>query len=36
VPQTPIKDAKTFMGWFTEKECEDEWDFENYIMLDII
>jgi hypothetical protein len=33
MPQTPIDDGKTFMGWFTEKECENEWDFENGIMM---
>ncbi|MDR2267701.1 MAG: InlB B-repeat-containing protein [Christensenellaceae bacterium] len=32
VPQ-PIEVWKTFMGWFTEKECENEWDFENDIMM---
>jgi hypothetical protein len=32
VPQ-PIEVGKTFMGWFTEKECENEWEFENDIMM---
>jgi hypothetical protein len=33
MPQTPIDDGKTFMGWFTEKKCENEWDFDNDIIM---
>lgn len=32
IPPTPYKEGYEFIGWYKEKECINEWDFENDIV----
>ena len=32
-PYEPYKEGKTFLGWYTEKECINEWNFDTTIEL---
>ncbi|MBP5308287.1 MAG: InlB B-repeat-containing protein [Clostridia bacterium] len=31
IPPDPKRDGYTFCGWYTEPECENEWDFNTVI-----
>ena len=35
-PKEPIKEGYKFEGWYKEKECINEWDFENDMLSEIL